>query len=138
MKTLTHIVLPIAILMGIVGVVAYITQHTKTDAPKLPSGADQMGEKKGPAIVFDDRITLENLDSRPVEVEYLGHGHKDFWFHTAQEKDVRLGLIRKSCTCSDVDLGRFDVSDAEWDDIIASWKAFDGPSLIRLGLNMIR
>jgi hypothetical protein len=118
MKTLTHVVLPLAILMAIVGVVGYITQNTSR-SPDLPGRTKPADNPTtGDALTFDDPV---DLDARAREVEFQSHNTKDFWFHSNQEKPLELSLEHKSCTCTDVFIGTFAVSDAEWQDMTAGW-----------------
>lgn len=118
MKSFLKVVVPIAILMGVVGFGAFLTQNTSNDlaSNNKPVNADTE-PAKGEPLTFDvDPLATEQA---AIEVEYMAHAHKDYWCHTKQERDVKLSLISKSCTCSDVLLGRFDIPAAEWDALAA-------------------
>src|SRR5262249_16412728 len=90
-------------------------------------------------IVFDERPGPGDKSVRPLDIEYLRPAHKDFWFHTNQAKSFSLGLQRKSCSCvEDPEVGRFAVSDEQWDATVAGFKFVDVPSVIHLGCHLIR
>jgi hypothetical protein len=114
MKTLTHVVLPIAIAVAVVGVVAYVTQNTSR--PPAANNSSTAPETSGPAvgnmIVFDE-ILDEN--PKPLVVEPLSKNHQDIWFHNPQSQPVLICTKKKSCTCSELEVGSVGLSDAEWE-----------------------
>src|SRR5262245_22427402 len=114
MKTLTHVVLPIAIVVAVVGVVAYVTQNTSR-APATngsSSGPDNSAPPVGDLIAFNEILTD---DLKPMVVEPLSKSHQDLWFHNPQTQPVRICTKYKSCTCSELEIGTVGLSDAEWD-----------------------
>ncbi len=120
MKSFLQIAVPLVLVGGVVGVIAYMTQNT-TRTPKLPQidGTGGIQPTVGELITFDEEVVdLENI--RPIEVEDGSDQHKDFWCHTNQSKDVLLGLWFKSCGCASVDFGSFDISEDSWDSVLAS------------------
>jgi len=119
MKSFLQIAVPVLLVAGVVGVIAYTTANTAR-SPKLPEiQIGQTKQSQGDAIAFDDDPT-ETDNARPMEVEYPSHQHKDFWFHAAQDRDAMIGLWHKSCGCANVELGSFNLSDAEWEEIAAT------------------
>ena len=53
-----------------------------------------------------------------MQVEYLSHSHKDIWFVNNQAGPVLLFLSYKSCKCSSVQIGSFDIGDDEWESLV--------------------
>lgn len=119
MKTLTHVILPIGILVALVGVVAYVTQNTSrppTTNTERPQDTKPAGSANGALIKFDDLLLSD--DPKITLVEYLSHNHKDFWFHNPQTQPVMISTKFRSCKCSDLMLGTVGLSDAEWDALL--------------------
>jgi hypothetical protein len=118
MKSFFQILVPVALLMAVVAVVAYMTANTSRtlipEAQKPPEPAPTQGD----LISWDDEGS--EVDPRPIEVESPSHPHKDFWFHTNQSGDVRLGLWYKSCGCANIHFGVSNLSDEEWESIAAA------------------
>jgi hypothetical protein len=109
MKTFTHVVLPIAIVVVLVGVVAYVTQNT-SPVPELPKHEDSgktpaSGPISGDVLAWDQDLSAD--DPKPVYVEFKSHNHKDF------TQTVLMCIQRKSCTCTNLEIGSFDLPDAE-------------------------
>jgi len=116
MKSMLQVVVPIAILMGVVGLVAYFTQFTDRKPPGLPVEGVSAPTDGEPLSFNESLADLER--KRPVEVEYLSKDNRrDAWMYTSQESDVKLALNYKSCTCTDVTLIRFHLTHDEWDAI---------------------
>src|SRR5262245_28924970 len=122
MRSFLKVAVPIAMIGAVVAVIAYMTQNTARNPTKLdvinPSPTPSVGD----LITFDQDVqSVEDVrpDNRPMEVEFQSHQHKDFWFHTTQEKDVMLGLWYKSCGCADVQVGSFDLSESELEGLAA-------------------
>jgi hypothetical protein len=126
MKTLTHIVLPIVILMGIVGVVAYMTQNTQRSPSKSSPGSTQIVASaprvrlisvagSADASAGDDLADEQDAqtsEQRPEEIEFPSKNHRDYVFHSIHQGDIRLTYV-KNCKCSTVELGTLAMSDDE-------------------------
>lgn len=115
MKTFTHVVLPIAIVVALVGVVAYVTQNASS-VPVLNKNKDQETNPSnvaisGDVLAWDESVSEE--EPRPMFVEFKSHNHKDFWFHNPHPQTVLMCAQRKSCTCTNLEVGTFELPDAE-------------------------
>lgn len=116
MKTFTHVVLPIAIVVVLVGVVAYVTQNTSsvptsTKNNDSTTSTESNGPISGDVLSWDLELTAD--DPKPMFVEFKSHNHKDFWFHNPHSQTVLMCAQRKSCTCTNLEIGSFDLSDSE-------------------------
>lgn len=108
MKTLTQVVLPIAVVIGLIAGVTFVSQY---------SGSRQRVDKKGnpggdlpvplsELLDFPVRQGVWDLASTyPTEFEVHSRGHYDFWFFNRSGASVELSLKTQSCTCSEVNVG---------------------------------
>jgi hypothetical protein len=115
MKTITHIVLPIVILMGIVGIVAYVTQNTQRSPKSLT--IESANESKPPPppklISFVESLDASTEQEPPEQFEAEATNHKDFVFYSTQENNIRLTADYQSCKCTTVELGTLSMSEDE-------------------------
>ncbi len=120
MKTLTHIVLPIVILMAVVGVVAYITQNTQRSSSFKPDSGVQPSAPSAPPVEYisffgEELPALNESDleeRRPEEIEHPSTNHRDYFFYSKQPTDFRLSYI-KNCKCTNLEIGMLPMSDEE-------------------------
>lgn len=117
MKSFMQVGVPVIVLMGVVAVVAFMTQHT-AHQPLPTIGDDTPAPLEGEPITFAEGEI--NIDNKPVEVEYHSHPHRDYWFYTTQERDAMVALWYKSCGCADVDIGTFDLGQTEYEAIASN------------------
>src|SRR5271165_5863022 len=112
MKTLTQVVLPIVIVIGLIGGVTFVAQYSGTrprdrvTGPILPSnlGGD-------PLLVFPVSDGAWELTNDPDKTPYVGEfevrnpGHYDFWFRNTTPSPVDLKLAYTSCRCTKLQVG---------------------------------
>lgn len=135
MKTLTRVILPLIVVVGLVFGIAYVTQYTdKSKPPDKPndSGGDnaqrellRFRELQANWNRFDsdsDGIGEEDQLPLPKDVELGSKHHYDFWFNNPHDQPVSVTLRFKSCTCASVMLGS--ISDQAW----ADWMRLRGIS----------
>jgi hypothetical protein len=120
MKTFTHVVLPIGIVVVLVGVVAYVTSYTSRPPTTNTTPTDPEGPIVIPVerhIIFDDPLVSD--DPKTILVEYKSkNNRKDFWFHNPLAQPVQICVKYKSCTCSELKIGTVGLTDAEWDALL--------------------
>ena len=121
MKTLTHIVLPIVILMAVVGIVAYMTQNTtrsdtKPNARNSAAAVPAAPEAEFVAFTGEQLpVTSEELlieEKRMEEIEPHSKNVRDYVFYSTQATPFRLSYV-KNCKCTTVDIGTIELSDEQ-------------------------
>jgi hypothetical protein len=99
MKFGIQIVLAIVAVVGLVAGIAYVSQFYNSKG----SSASQTGpvSKQGMTLTFPVKIVAWDP---PTAGEFELHmpGHHDFWFVNKNAAPVDLGLMAKSCKCSDI------------------------------------
>ncbi|HEY8504194.1 MAG TPA: hypothetical protein VIL46_06395 [Gemmataceae bacterium] len=108
MKSVTQVLLPIALVVGLIFGVTYISNYTRSNRP-VPN------QESGPA---QDVMPLKfghTVAKRDPEYFYLRHfrenyevgtgGRHDFWFHNPNPQPAELRLDYTNCACSSVDIG---------------------------------
>ncbi len=118
MKSFLRVVVPIGIIMAMVGIGSYLTQNTSRSKTTIdvPIEDDVTVTTQGPPLTF----VTEDIDVEqrgPIEVEQGSKNHKDYWFYTTQSQDVNVGVLYTSCTCSKLQLGSFDLTQEEVDQL---------------------
>lgn len=115
MKSFLQVAVPLGILMVVIGVIAFVTQNTARP-PKAPDLSAPDNPAESAPLVFQlDPAQLTN--DKTLQVEFLSHHYKDFWFHNEHQEDVRVALDRKSCSCTDAEIGQFGLSHEEWKEL---------------------
>ncbi len=112
MKSLTQAVVTVAVLIGGVFGLTYLTQFTRT--PKERPADPAQGGEPVYALRVPEKVALWDADEPTYAAEYEKNvrGHYDFWVSNPNPKPVRIGVKFKSCTCTEVQLGT--VPAAEW------------------------
>jgi hypothetical protein len=106
MKTLTHVVLPIAIIAAIVAGVTYITNYTP------PENKNKDKKELGPAEALKFSMTSVQANPSDWKLRYWNSdyevgkfGEFYFWFQNINDQPVRLALTGVSCKCAGVEVG---------------------------------
>jgi hypothetical protein len=121
MRSFLKVAVPVVMIGAVVAVIAYVTQNTARNPASIKINLGETKPVEGDVIIFDQDLLAAEGPERPMEVELASHQHKDFWFHTTQERDVQLTLYHKTCGCADVQLGTFSgMTDKEWKDLAAA------------------
>src|SRR5262245_50472997 len=108
MKTLVQVVLPIVIIVGLIGGLAFMSQYTA--APPTPQKGGSQVQTQAPStspLVTEDRTAVwdPKEPSYAMEFEKGSTSHYDFWIANRNPKPVKIHLTRMSCTsCSRVDI----------------------------------
>jgi len=136
MKTVTRVVLPLLVLVGLVFGIAYVSQFTakKTniDGPRSDDPNPKSSAAADPLRFAEYQANWEkssdiDLSSDPAEaavrdIEIGTQNHYDFWFHNPHDRNAIIGLNEASCTCAGVSVGA--IPDPYWNE----WIAFRGIS----------
>lgn len=118
MKSFLRVAVPIGVLMLIVGIGSYLTQNTSRSKTTIdiPIQEDDTVTTQGQPLTFVvEDVDVE--DRAPIEVEQGSKNHKDYWFYTTQPEDVKVGVLYTSCTCSKLQLGSFNLTQEEVDQL---------------------
>ncbi len=102
-KVLTQVVLPLGIFVALVGGITFVTQYVPSWRAKPASGTAGPGAG-GEVLTFPEK--LARWDMHPgygQEQELHTVGTYTFWFENRQPKPAELGLVSKSCQCSNVE-----------------------------------
>ena len=90
-------VLALALMVGgITFVMVYLGGSKSTSA-------DATIEEQPPALTFASKRYPEEA-GKVLASEINQEGHQDYWFENDSDKDVRVGLSGKSCTCATVEI----------------------------------
>lgn len=119
MKTLTQVVLPIAVVAGLVFGITFVANYSARNDKKGDGKPAQHSEPPLRFVTLVGRYDPGVPHLRAVKVAYeIGeHGHFDFWFTNARDQEVRVAFTNASCTCAGADVGI--VPDEVWDDFMA-------------------
>lgn len=104
MKTLTQLVIPLVIIVGIVGGVTFVRQYNAT-APATPPPTESVASSA--TANFPLFLPVKAVEWTPAyagEVEEQVPGHHDFWFENRNDFPVLMGVYKKNCTCSHVEV----------------------------------
>src|SRR5262245_30340719 len=109
-KTLVQVVLPLAIIIGVIGGLAFMSQYTSSP-PITPKGGSGNQAKEPPTspLVTEERIVVWDAKEPAywIEFEKGSTFHYDFWIANRNPKPVSVTLQNTSCTCSQVEIGIF-------------------------------
>jgi hypothetical protein len=108
MKTLSQIVLPIAVVAGLVFGITYLANYSVTRSGNK-GGTKLLGTSERPltlAVAVARRDPAQPfLKYWKTDFEVGEHGHFDFWFRNAHPQTVRVSFSTASCTCAGAELG---------------------------------
>jgi len=124
MKALTKVVLPIAIVIGMIGGVTFISQYSGS----RPKNDKKLGSNLGDALVKRELLIFPvkqgnwdgiwDIDREPdskqgyvAEFEVQTRSHYDFWFFNSNPDPVDVKLTSTSCTCAGVTIGQASSAD---------------------------
>jgi hypothetical protein len=119
MKSFFRVAVPIGVLMAVVGLASFLTQNTSRSKTTIDIPVEDSGTvpTQGQPLEFViEDIPLE--ERAPIEIEQGSKNHKDYWFYTKQPEDVQVGTLYTSCTCSKLQLGTFDLTPEEIDQLV--------------------
>jgi hypothetical protein len=108
MNTLTRVILPIAVVAGLVFGITFIANYSPT-RQSGKDGSKSAGESPRPlrfpttAAVRDPRTYY--LSYWQTEYEVGAHGHFDYWFTNSHAQPVRITFDTANCQCAGADLG---------------------------------
>jgi hypothetical protein len=121
MKSLTRVILPIAIVIGMIGGVTFVAQYSGS-RPKTGKNLDPSLDKtlsKHDLLIFPVKEgkwdAVDEDDKKPTyiaEFEVHTRGHYDFWFFNPNADPVDIKLLSRGCTCSEVSIGQATSPDA--------------------------
>src|SRR5688572_5612701 len=112
MKTFQIAVL-IAVVVGMVFGLTFLTQYTRAPAERPAVTADPVVAAAPPLRVPEKVAVWDPANPEySAEFEKGGKGHYDFWVSNPNPKPITLFLLSKSCTCAEVQLG--EVAPAAW------------------------
>ena len=109
-------VLPLALFVAVVGVIAWVAQYMPSWRAPAPDAAPVAPARNQgpPTVVFArTRAVWDAADPGYVrEFERGVQGHFDFPFRSAADGPVELGLAAKSCDCTEIQLAL--LPESEW------------------------
>ncbi len=110
MKTLTQVVLPIAVIIGLVFGVTFMSNYIPPTKLSNSSEGNQANLDNVLPLQFEITTAARDVDSPhlkefQVDYEYGAPGRHGFWFRNPHELAAKLTLIDTSCTCSSVQVG---------------------------------
>jgi hypothetical protein len=96
------VVLPLVLLVAVVGGSTYIAQFL----PRWTRKEQSVEAVKGEALTFPQKVVLWDATDPTylAEFESESDGQHVFWCENPGQQTAELGLIKKSCTCSQVDV----------------------------------
>jgi hypothetical protein len=107
------LVMMIAIIFGVTFASMYVGRSPSTPPPHKKKDRDTTANA-GLHLNFPTRVyPPDSRDpGRLIPTEYGLTGQHDFWFENPNDEEVRIGLLKKNCDCSTVQLG-----------IVPNWQA---------------
>lgn len=114
----TQTVVLLLILVVMVFAVTFASMYVQPVKKSGPSADAAKGGGEGAALRltfasthYPERDPNYTGENSPVVSEYGSMAHHDFWFENANDEAVRVGLVKKGCTCSDA---RVFIAPADW------------------------
>ncbi|MCE9533250.1 MAG: hypothetical protein K8T89_19300 [Planctomycetes bacterium] len=100
-KTLTQVVLPIAILAGLVFGITVVMNYS---GPTGSKSGDVKLAVNHDIIKFNMTVASNEVPNWRSQYEVGEKGHFDFWFRNPNEQEVRVGYKSSNCACTGADL----------------------------------
>src|ERR1700687_2396271 len=100
-SSVKRVVLPVAILLIAVAVIAWVTQFLPGRVIKPPEGK---GNEKPVLSFASERAIWENDTDYTKEFEFGTNGSYDFVFSNITDGAADIGVFETSCTCSRVEI----------------------------------
>lgn len=91
-------VLALALMVGGITFVMVYLGGTKSNT------ADTTIEEQPPGLTFASKRYPAEEGGKALTSEINQEGHQDYWFANDSDKDVKIGLNGKSCTCANVEI----------------------------------
>src|SRR5947208_12555118 len=108
MRSYLQIGLLLAILVGGVFVLTFLTQNTRSpvDAPRVASNKSETTGGGEPLDIPEKTAVWDKDDpSYMAEFEVGDRGHYDFWVANRHAEPVNVALMTNSCVCTEVQVG---------------------------------
>src|SRR2546421_13038440 len=104
MKWLSQTVVPLVVVVGLVFLIAFISQY-KPSEPGVAPGPKLTKQTTGQQASIEHLKFPETTVLTPMDIELGTQGHFEFWFQNPNSVPVEVGIQEKSCTCTNVDIG---------------------------------
>lgn len=111
MNTFVRVVLPLAIIFGVVGGVTYLTQLAPPPPPAVVKAAPGSARDANvpPLVVANHRAVWDPQQPNYArEFELNSEGNYDFWVANRRNEPTVISLRSKSCQCADVEMSVID------------------------------
>jgi len=118
MKSLLQSIAVLAVIVGAVFGLTFLTQNTRTPAEKPTEAVAATGSISGSPLRIAEKTAEWDKDDLQYAAEFERgtRGHYDFWAANPHPVPVNVALMTASCVCTEVQVGV--IPPAEW----AAWR----------------
>src|SRR5437016_1086281 len=106
MKSLVQYAAVLAVIVGAVFGLTFLTQNTRAPVEKPSGPVSPTGPISGSPLRIAEKIAVWDEDDPlyAAEFERGGRGHYDFWVSNPNAEPVNVALLTASCVCTEVQI----------------------------------